>query len=64
LYQVDINLKRKITDGAHALNLIIQESIAHNGSNTITDEALSKAIQKYGTFTPDGTAIVHRQETK
>lgn len=62
LCQVDINLNRKVTDGAHALNLIIQESVTHNGSNTITNETLSKAIQKYGTFTPDGTAIVHHQE--
>jgi beta-glucosidase len=67
LCQVDRNLNRKITDGAQALNLIIRESIARNwpnSPNTITDDALSKAIQKYGTFTPDGIAIVHGQETK
>jgi hypothetical protein len=57
LYQVDRNtdeFKRTPTKGVEALHLIINAS---NGGE-VTDSAVSKAKDRFGAYTPDGSEIV------
>jgi beta-glucosidase/6-phospho-beta-glucosidase/beta-galactosidase len=52
------HLKRQITKGAEALQVIIKESVSQNKSGMIADSAISKAKSYYGLFTADGSNIV------
>ena len=51
------NLSRKITRGAEALKLIIEESFLDNKRGLISNMALAKAETKYGSISPDGTCM-------
>ena len=50
----DYNLNRKITKGAQALKLIVEESFKDNKYGIVTDKALSAARERYGSFSSDG----------
>jgi beta-glucosidase len=50
----DKNLERKITKGAQVIKLVIEESFQENESGLITDKALLKAENKYGSLTFGG----------
>jgi len=52
-------LKRQLTKGAEALELIIKESVSQNKSGMIADSAISKAKSNYGIFTADGSIIIN-----
>jgi beta-glucosidase len=52
------SFKRQITRGAEAFKLVIQESITQRKDEVITDTALSRAKERFGTFTPDGSKVV------
>jgi beta-glucosidase len=52
----DQNLNRKITKGAQALKLIIEESFLDNKNGLITDKVLSKAKERYDSFSSDGVS--------
>jgi beta-glucosidase/6-phospho-beta-glucosidase/beta-galactosidase len=61
LYGVDHDsndLNRKITNGATALKMIIEESFANDKREIITDSAVFKARDRFGTFTDDGSTII------
>ncbi|HYZ51195.1 MAG TPA: family 1 glycosylhydrolase, partial [Nitrososphaeraceae archaeon] len=51
------HLKRQITRGAEALQVIIKESVSQNKSGMIADSAISKAISDYGIFKDDGSSL-------
>jgi beta-glucosidase len=51
------HLKRQITRGAEALQVIIKESVSQNESGMIADSAISKAISDYGIFKDDGSGL-------
>jgi beta-glucosidase/6-phospho-beta-glucosidase/beta-galactosidase len=51
------NLSRKITRGAEALKLIIEESLLENKQGLISNTALEMAKSKYGSISSDGTSI-------
>ena len=53
----DLNLRRKITKGAEAYKLIIEESVNQSRDGTVTDSAISKAEHVFGSFSPDGFNI-------
>jgi len=53
------HLKRQLTKGAEALELIIKESVSQNKSGMIADSAISKAKSDYGIFTADGSIIIN-----
>jgi hypothetical protein len=62
LFQVDrdddnLNLRRKITKGAEAYKLIIEESVNQSRDGAVTDSAISKAEHRFGSFSPDGLHI-------
>jgi beta-glucosidase len=50
------NLSRKITRGAEALKLIIEESLLDNKQGLVSNTALQKAKSKYGSISSDGTS--------
>ena len=52
------HLKRQITRGAEALQVIITESVSQNKSGMIADSAISKAISDYGIFKEDGSSLM------
>jgi beta-glucosidase/6-phospho-beta-glucosidase/beta-galactosidase len=52
------SFKRQITRGAEAFKLVIQESITQRKDEVITDTALSRAKERFGTFTPDGSKVI------
>jgi beta-glucosidase len=52
-----LNLRRKITKGAEAYKLIIEESVNQSRDGTVTDSSISKAEHKFGSFSPDGFHI-------
>ena len=54
----DSNLTRKITNGAEAYKFIIQESINEATGGMVTDTALLKAEDQFGTFSPDGNTVI------
>jgi beta-glucosidase/6-phospho-beta-glucosidase/beta-galactosidase len=54
----DQQLKRQVTKGAEAFELIIKESVNQNKSGMIAHSAISKAKSEYGIFTADGSSIV------
>ncbi len=59
LYNVDHNsndFSRKITNGAIALKMIIEDSLVNNG--VITDAVIYKARDRFGTFTDDGSSVI------
>jgi beta-glucosidase len=52
-----LNLRRKITKGAEAYKLIIEESVNQSRDGAVTDSAISKAEHRFGSFSPDGFHI-------
>jgi len=52
------HLKRQITRGAEALQVIITESVSQNKSGMIADSAISKARSDYGIFKEDGSCLM------
>jgi beta-galactosidase len=50
---------RQKTKGAEALELIIKESISQSKDGVVTESAIAKAQNKFGTFTSDGSHIIH-----
>jgi beta-glucosidase len=59
LYNIDHNsndFSRKITNGAIALKMIIEESLVNNGA--ITDAVIYKVRDRFGTFTDDGSSVI------
>jgi beta-glucosidase len=64
LFSIDHNDSRFVrqnTKGADAFKLIIEESVNQNISEAIADSAISKAKEKYGSFSADGSKIVYSQ---
>jgi beta-glucosidase len=59
----DKEFNRQITRGALALKLLIEESHSKNKDGLPSDNAIMKAIDKYGTFTPDGMNIMLPHQT-
>ena len=60
LFYVDRNdssLARKITKGAEAYEFIIRESIHEATNGMVTDLALLKAENQFGSFSPDGSNL-------
>jgi beta-glucosidase/6-phospho-beta-glucosidase/beta-galactosidase len=53
----DLNLLRKITKGTEAYKLIIRESLNQSRDGTVTDSAIIKAEDRFGSFSPDGFHI-------
>ena len=53
----DSNLARKVTTGAEAYKFIIRESTHEATDGTVTDLALLKAEDQFGTFSPDGNNL-------
>jgi beta-glucosidase len=53
------HLKRQLTKGAEALELMIKESFSQNKSGMIADSAISKAKSDYGIFIADGSIIIN-----
>jgi beta-glucosidase len=51
-------LDRELTKGAQALKLIIRESSTQDKYDAVTDSALSKAKEIFGSFTSDGSSIL------
>jgi beta-glucosidase/6-phospho-beta-glucosidase/beta-galactosidase len=51
------HLKRRITRGAEALQVIIKESVSQNKSGMSADSSISKAISDYGIFKDDGSGL-------
>jgi beta-glucosidase len=51
-------LRRQVTKGAEAFELIIKESVNQNKSGMIAHSAILKAKSEYGIFTADGSSIV------
>jgi hypothetical protein len=65
LYGVDHDsndLYRKITNGAAALKMIIEESFTNDKREMITDSAVFKARDEFGTFTDDGSTIIKNKK--
>jgi hypothetical protein len=61
LFYVDHRIQdfnRQITKGALALKFIIEESISQSKDGVITNSAITKAIDKFGTFNADGSEII------
>lgn len=54
--QTDFN--RQITKGAEVFKLIIDESAIQSEGEVILDSALSKAKERFGTLTSDGSKII------
>jgi beta-glucosidase len=60
LYRVDHsnkNLNREITNGAIALKIIVEESLASSKQGIIADSAIIKASDKFGMFNDDGSIV-------
>jgi beta-glucosidase/6-phospho-beta-glucosidase/beta-galactosidase len=57
------DLPRIITKGAQAYKFIIQESCHENIDGTVTDLALLKAENRFGTFSPDGFDLYSQPKT-
>ena len=61
LFHVDyhsIDLIRHPTTGAQALKLIIKESIDDNKYGLVSESAIAKAEEKFGSFSDDGSAVI------
>jgi hypothetical protein len=48
---------RQITKGAEAFKLIIEKSLAQNKNGIVSDYALSKAKNRFGTFAAEGFTL-------
>ncbi len=60
LFYVDhtiTDFNRKITKGAQALKFIIAESISQSKDGLITNSAIAKAVDKFGTFNAEGSKV-------
>jgi beta-glucosidase/6-phospho-beta-glucosidase/beta-galactosidase len=65
LFYVDhtiTDFNRKITKGAQALKFIISESISQSKDGLITNSAIAKAVDKFGTFNADGSKVIARNK--
>jgi beta-glucosidase/6-phospho-beta-glucosidase/beta-galactosidase len=65
LFYVDhtiTDFNRKITKGAQALKFIIAESISQSKDGLITNSAIAKAVDKFGTFNADGSKVIARNK--
>lgn len=64
LFRIDCNrdgqpdFNRQKTKGAEVFKLIIDESATQSEDEVILDSALSKAKERFGTFTSDGSKII------
>jgi beta-glucosidase/6-phospho-beta-glucosidase/beta-galactosidase len=56
-YHKQLDLSRRKTKGAEALELIIGESLSESEDGVVTDSAIAAAEKKFGTFTSDGSSI-------
>jgi beta-glucosidase/6-phospho-beta-glucosidase/beta-galactosidase len=54
-----LDLIRQKTKGAEALELIIMKSLSQSIDGKITSFAIAEAENKFGTFTEDGSRIIH-----
>lgn len=57
-HQRIMDFNRKITKGAQALKFIIEESTSQSKDGLITISAIAKAIDKFGTFSYDGSEVI------
>ena len=55
---------RQITKGAEAFKLIIEKSLAQNEDGIVSDYALSKAKNRFGTFAADGLTLSNPSNDK
>jgi beta-glucosidase len=53
------DFRRRMTKGAEAFKLIIEESSSQSSNGTLTEYAISKAKDKFGMFSADGSNIIY-----
>ena len=58
-YHKQLDLSRRKTKGAEALELIIGESLSQSEDGVVTDSAIAGAENKFGKFAADGSRIIH-----
>lgn len=49
---------RNPTTGGQALKFIIKESLKENEYGLVSDSAITKAEEKFGSFSDDGSAVI------